>query len=334
MKFMWMLYLVVVLAGLGLVAAVVAWCFVVSMPGRKFQGPVQPLTKSEHFLREVLRVDLHVLATQIGERNISHCYQQLVRSAEWIESELRLAGYEIRRQKFVVDGKDVWNIEAESTGRMDTDKVIVIGSHYDTVPGSPGANDNGSAVVMNLALARWFANQQTSHTLKFVFLVNEESPYFMTQDMGAYRYAMECRANDVNVIGMISLETLGYYSSKPQSQRYPHPILNWIYPTTGNFVALVGNLKSRHWLRQMVGAFRQSPISSEGMAAPELLRDIFRSDHSAFWHFGYPGIMATDTANFRYPHYHTAEDTPDKIDYESLTRATVAMRQALLAIAE
>ncbi len=332
------MYVVVILAAalsiLLLTTLLIAWWHYVRMPGRRFRGTVPPLDDHERRLCDELRRDLLVLAGEIGERNVSCRYAQLIAAAEWIESQLVVAGYPTRRQEFEVNGQLVWNIEAERTGDVRAEEVLVVGSHFDTVPGSPGANDNGSAVVMNLALARSLAPAKMQRTVRFVFFVNEEAPYFMTPDMGALRYAEQCRRRKDKVVGMISLETLGHYDSEPGSQRYPHPVLGWLYPTTGNFVGFVGNRRSGPWIRELVAAFRPTRFPCEGIAAPEFLRDIFRSDHSAFWHCGYPALMATDTANFRYAHYHTADDTPDKIDYEALARITKGLQHGLLRVAK
>jgi Zn-dependent M28 family amino/carboxypeptidase len=274
-----------------------------------------------------------VLAQDIGERNVSQRHAQLMEAAEFIERSLQQAGHETRRQKFVVNENTVWNIDVECAGRCHPEEVVVVGAHYDTVPGSPGANDNGSAVVANLALARAFAHLAPNRTVRFAFFVNEESPYYMTDAMGSLRYAQECRANADNVVGMISLETIGCYLEEPMTQRYPIALLQHVYPTTGNFVAIVGNIRSRPLVHRVIRGLRRAQFRSEGMVAPRWMKDIFRSDHAAFWHFGYPALMITDTANFRYPYYHTSEDTVDKINYTTLARVVTGLRESLLELA-
>jgi Zn-dependent M28 family amino/carboxypeptidase len=184
-----------------------------------------------------------------------------------------------------------------------------------------------------LALARAFAGLAPARTVRFVFFANEEFPYYMTPDMGSLRYAQRCKARNENIVGMITLETIGYYSDAPATQRYPVRLLNYLYPTTGNFIAMVGNRRSRRWVHQVVRAFRRTNFPSEGIAAPEWLRDIFRSDNAAFWHCGYPALMVTDTANFRYPYYHTSEDTVDKINFTALARVVVGFERALRELA-
>ena len=169
--------------------------------------------------------------------------------------------------------------------------------------------------------------------MRFAFFVNEEMPYYMTEAMGSLRYAQECRAKDENVVGMISLETIGCYLDQPFSQRYPLAVLQHIYPAKGNFVTVVGNLRSRRLVRSVIRGLRRVQFPSEGMAAPRWLKDIFRSDHAAFWQCGYPALMITDTANFRYPHYHSPEDTINKINYVALARVVAGLRESLLELA-
>lgn len=312
----------------------VAWRQMVWMPGRSFRGVVPPLSDKESQLREELKHELTVLAEDIGERNISQCYEQMVSAAKFIEGSLRSAGYDVCRQEIIAGEKPVWNVIAERPGSQQPDEVLVVGAHYDTVPGSPGANDNGSAVVANLALARAFTHIEPARTVRFVFFVNEESPYYMTQEMGSLRYAEQCRASGENVVGMLALETIGCYLQEARSQRFPVAALSYLYPTVGNFVAVVGNVRSRRLVHQVIRGLRRVPFPSQGMAAPHLLKDIFRSDHAAFWHCGYPALMVTDTANFRYPYYHTAEDTVDKINFTALARVVTGLRESVLEVCQ
>jgi hypothetical protein len=314
------------------VAFVWVWWRVAWMPGVRVSGGPARIEYPTSEIQSGLRRDLNILAGVIGERNISQRYSALVQSAEFIEHSLTACGCDVRRQEFEVDGKSVCNLIAEIGGTTHSNEIIVVGAHYDTVTGSPGANDNGSAVIANLALARLFADAVAGRTLRFAFFVNEEMPYHMTAAMGALRYAEVCRAQHENVIGMIALETIGYFVDGPQSQRYPLGFLRWFYPTTGNFLAFVGNAASRGWIHQVIRGFRETTFPSEGIAAPEWLRDIFRSDHAAFWQCGYRALMVTDTANFRYPFYHTPEDTPDKINYDALTQVVVGLAACLRAV--
>jgi hypothetical protein len=331
---------------LAFLAAVGARAALFWMPGRSWRGAPPPLDESERALREELRRDLQVLAVDIGERNIALRLENLRRAAEWIEGELRAAGHEVRREEYVADRERVWNVVAEVVGgqgrgaarseAIPNDNVLVVGAHYDTVPGSPGANDNGSAVVAALALARrWRPGGalRPGRTLRFVFFVNEEQPYAHTTQMGSWVHANGCAERGEKIAGMICLETIGCFLREPGSQRYPKP-LNWFFPSTGDFLAFVSNRQSARFLRRAVRAFRRrGRVASEGVAAPESIRDIGRSDHWSFWQFDYPAIMVTDTANFRYVHYHEESDTPDKIAWDDYARAVSGVAAMLEELA-
>jgi Zn-dependent M28 family amino/carboxypeptidase len=287
------------------------------MPGKSFSGPLPPVTAAQQSLAEELRRDVTHLAGEIGHRDTEHP-EALARAAEFIEGEFRTAGLEPRRQGYEADGQTVFNLDAEVKGR--SDEVVVVGAHYDSVRGAPGANDNGSGVAAVLALARRTGRERPKRTLRFVAFVNEEPPYFQTEKMGSLVYARACKARGERVTAMISVETIGCYSDEKGSQHYPVP-LNMFYPSVGNFVAFVGDSGSAELVKRVVGTFRQRvAFPSEGAAVPGFLEGVGWSDHWSFWQCGYPGVMVTDTAPFRYAWYHTVGDTPDKLDYERTAR--------------
>src|SRR5436190_3522174 len=178
------------------------------MPGKNISKTV-PLSSDEITLREELRADVQKLAGEIGERNISH-YPQLNAAADFIEESFLRAGFRPRRDSYEVHGQACHNIEVEIPGARP--EILLIGAHYDSVFGSPGANDNGSGVAATLALARRFAGRKTQHTLRFVAFVNEEPPYFLSDEMGSFIYAGRCKARGDKISAMISLETIGYFS--------------------------------------------------------------------------------------------------------------------------
>jgi Zn-dependent M28 family amino/carboxypeptidase len=153
-----------------------------------------------------------------------------------------------------------------------------------------------------------------------VFFVNEEMPFFGSPHMGSVVYATEARERGWQVVAMYSLETVGYYRDEPGSQSYPW-LFGLVYPERGDFLAFVGDLRSRDLVRSSVRAFRAvAPFPSEGIAAPRAVPGLEWSDHWAFWQQGWPAVMITDTAFYRNPHYHTAQDTPDTLDYDRLAR--------------
>jgi len=270
---------------------------------------------------------VQMLAGKIGERNMLH-YAQLNAAADFIEDSFSRAGLHPRRDSYDVRGQGCHNIEAEIPGTRPD--IVLIGAHYDSVLGSPGANDNGSGVAALLALARRFAGKPAQQTLRFVAFVNEEPPYFLSGQMGSFVYAGRCKARGDRISAMISLETIGYFSDAPQSQTYPAPGLGVFYPTVGNFIGFVGNVHSRALLRRSIALFRKhAKIPSEGAALPSFVPGVSWSDQWAFWQHGYPGIMITDTAPFRYPHYHSATDTPDKLDYDRFALVVSGMQKVI-----
>jgi Zn-dependent M28 family amino/carboxypeptidase len=278
-------------------------------------------------LRAELKSDVQTLAGEIGERNMGH-YGQLNAAADFIEDSFSRAGLHPRQDSYEVRGQACHNIEAEIPGTRPN--VVLIGAHYDSVFGSPGANDNGSGVAALLALARRFAGKPAQQTLRFVAFVNEEPPYFLTEQMGSFVYAGRCKARGDRISAMISLETIGYFSDAPHSQTYPSPGLGVFYPTVGNFIGFVSNVHSRALLRRSIALFRKhAKIPSEGAALPSFIPGVSWSDQWAFWQHGYPGIMITDTAPFRYPHYHSATDTPDKLDYDRFALVVSGMQRVI-----
>jgi hypothetical protein len=309
------------------------WWFGVRMPGKNI-SKAAPLSADEAALREELRADVQKLAGEIGERNMWH-YAQLNAAADFIEDSFSRAGLHPRRDTYEIRGQPCHNIEVEIPAQQGAAvsspaPFIVIGAHYDSVFGSPGANDNGSGMAATLALARRFAPRKPKHTLRFVAFVNEEPPYFLSDEMGSFIYAGRCRARGDKISAMISLETIGYFSDAPRSQTYPSPGLGFFYPKVGNFIGFVSNVQSRTLLRRVVAAFRMhAKIPSEGAALPAFIPGVSWSDQWSFWRNGYPGIMVTDTAPFRYPYYHSSSDTPDKLDYDRFTLVVSGMEKVI-----
>ena len=319
----WTVRIVVLFVLVGL--PVLGGCYMIRMPGRSHRGPLPPLSDEQSALRDELRRDLEHLSVTIGERNVFR-HEQLQESADWIEASLADAGLATSRQAYRVVGTEVENVVGELAGGAAADEIVVIGAHYDSVFGCPAANDNGTGVVATLALARAFRGTRPERTLRFVLFVNEEPPYFQSEDMGSLVYAKGCRERSENVVAMLSLETIGCYSNEKGSQHYPVP-LGFIYPTTANFILFVGNVRSRGLVRESVASFRRNAaFPSEGAAVPEFVTGVGWSDHWAFWQAGYPALMVTDTALFRYEHYHEPTDTIDRIDFDGFTRVVDGLR--------
>jgi Zn-dependent M28 family amino/carboxypeptidase len=301
------------------------------MPGKN-PSTAAALSPAEMTLRAELAADVEYLASEIGERNIPH-YPQLNAATEFIERSLASAGLQPRRDSYELHGRACHNLEVEIRGTRP--QVVVVGAHYDSVFGSPGANDNASGVAGLLALARRFAGKPTAQTLRFVAFVNEEPPYFQTEEMGSLVYARRCQARGDQISAMLSLETIGYFSDAPHSQKYPSPGLGVFYPTTGNFIGFVGNFPSRALVRRAIGVFReQAKILAEGAALPSFVPGVGWSDQWSFWQCGYPAIMVTDTAPFRYPYYHMVSDTPAKLDYDRFALVVSGMEGVIAELAK
>ena len=300
--------------------------YMAGVPGRAYRGPLPPLTDEERAL--VPRLKGHVVAIASREHNVAH-YDELEKSARYIETTLESYGYAVNRQTFDADdyvsgSKSVRNIEVviEPRNAGPETETVVVGAHYDSAPGAPGANDNGSGAAAVIELARLLGDlkRATTRRIRLVLFVNEEPPYFRTEEMGSWQYASALAARSERVAAMYSLETIGYYSDKPGSQRYPFPF-GLIFPDRGDFLAFVGTLAARPLVRASIRSFRtHTKFPTIGGVAPAFIPGIDWSDHWAFEQAGFPAIMLTDTAPFRYPFYHTAFDTPDRIDFERLAR--------------
>src|SRR5919201_30697 len=302
------------------VVAIVAllWWFGMRMPGKNM-SKAAPLSPDEVTLREELRADVQKLAGEIGERNMWH-YQQLSAAADFIEDSFSRSGLNPRRDSYELRGQACHNIEVEISGSRP--EILLIGAHYDSVFGSPGANDNGSGVAAMIELARLLRDLDAvgAKRIRLVFFVNEEPPYFLTEAMGSLHYGRALARRNERVVAMYSLETIGFYSSEQGSQVYPAPF-GLMFPDRGDFIAFVGMMGSRALVRETMRSFRShTSFPTIGGVAPGFIPGIAWSDHWAFAELGFQAVMVTDTALFRYPHYHRRSDTPDKVDTEKVAR--------------
>jgi len=306
--------------------------YILHMPGKTHTGPLPPLTAEEARVRDRLATHVQTLAGDIGERNLER-YPALLEAAGYIERTFTDLGYAPADEPFESRGRPVRNIVAEKRGDSAVAGIVLVGAHYDSVPGSPGANDNGSGVAALLELARLLADQPLPCTVRYVAFVNEEAPYFGSPQMGSLVHAEGARARAERIRAMLSLETIGYYSDEPGSQRYPFP-LNMFYPDTANFIGFVGNLGSRQLVRSALRTFRQTTaFPAEGAAVPERVPGVGWSDHWSFWQAGYRAIMVTDTAFYRYTPYHTEGDTPERVDYARTARVVAGLARVIAALA-
>ncbi|NIP73191.1 MAG: M28 family peptidase [Gammaproteobacteria bacterium] len=273
---------------------------------------------------------VHALAVSIGERNVFR--PDALRAAEsYIEARWREQGYAVEPQRYVTQGVSCANLEVTAGPLPPLDPLILVGAHYDSVLGSPGANDNASGLAVLLELSR-MAAADGAGGLRFVAFTNEEPPFFFTREQGSRLYAGRARRRGDAITLMVALETMGYYRSEPGSQRYP-PVFRWFYPERGDFIALVSNLRSLPRMRRLARAFRaHSDFPLEYAAAFAWIPGVAWSDHLSFWMNGYRALMITDTAFYRYPYYHTPEDTAEKLDYDRLAQVTDGLYRALRAL--
>lgn len=279
------------------------------------------------------RLAAHVRQIASSEHNTS-TPAALEKAALYLEATLAAQGYAVRRDEYTYDGRRVRNLEVSianiAPGKR-PDHVYIVGAHYDSAPGTPGANDNGSGTAAVLELARMFKGvvPVPGNELRFVLFVNEEPPYFGGEGMGSRHHARALKAGGQHVEAALILETIGYYSNARNSQRYP-PGVSAFYPDQGNFIAFVGTLGSSGLVRKTVAAFRKaSTFPAESLAAPSFVKGVTWSDHTSYNKEGYDAIMITDTATMRYPHYHRGTDTPDKLDYASMSKVVEGMASVI-----
>lgn len=303
---------------------VAALLWMTAVPGRSWQGAPPPLTTDQAALAQRLRG--HVVAIASEPHNLDHP-EALERAAGYLERTLAGMGYDVHRQVYRAGGRPVRNIEVVVDPATADAKTLVIGAHYDSYFDAPGANDNGTGAAAIVELARRLADLRgkSALRLRLVLFVNEEPPWFQTARMGSLVYATQLKRSGERVAGMMSLETIGFYSDRPHSQHYPTP-LDLLYPDKGDFIAFVGMTSSRGFVRRTIGAFRAHvPFPSQGGTAPGFVQGIDWSDHWSFAQVGIPALMVTDTAPFRYPHYHKTTDSPARIDYDKLARVVTGL---------
>jgi len=281
------------------------------------------------------RLQGHVerIAGSIGERNVWRPHA-LAAAARYVREQWGAQGLAVSAQGYRVEGQLCENLQVEFTGDDAGQGIVLVGAHYDTVQGSPGANDNASGVAGLIELARRLRDGRGARTVRLVAFVNEEPPFFYWGQMGSRIYARAARARGDDIRVMLSLEMLGCYRSEPGSQSYP-PFLKYFYPERGNFIAFVSNLRSRRALREVVAAFKaNSDFPVESLASPAIVPGVSWSDQLSFWREGYRAVMVTDTAFYRYRWYHSPRDTPEKLNYADMARVVDGLARAVRALAE
>jgi len=290
-------------------------------------------------MREQIKEDVQYLAGSIGERNM-HTSGTMDSAKSYISQRFKSIGYDVEDHQYtlqrgIYSGRTASNLIAEIPGSTRASEIIIIGAHYDTVPNSPGANDNASGVAVLLATAEQLKELSPERTVRFVAFANEEPPFFQTSDMGSFAYAKRSSERGESITGMIALDGLGYFDDSDGSQSYPLPGLGFAYSKSASFIALVTRLGDYSLLREVSASFKESgAIATESASLPGFLPGVNWSDHWAFWQHDYPGLLITDTLPFRDPHYHSPEDKPDRLNYENMARITSALTLTIQNLAD
>ncbi|MDZ7263356.1 MAG: M28 family peptidase [candidate division KSB1 bacterium] len=283
-------------------------------------------------IRKALHHHVDVLSNEFGPRN-SQQYAALTRAATYIEQEMRRCAPDIIFQNFEFDNKTYSNLTFEKLGKTRSDEIIVIGAHYDTVVNSPGADDNASGIAGLLEICRLLQTYENRRTIRFVAFTLEEPPFFATDHMGSHIYASACRQKEENIICMIALEMLGYYSRQKNSQQTPFTTSRKKYPHRADFIAVIGNQASQQIALQITHYLQQSPlIKTETYIPASYSAEIELSDHASFWKQNYPAVMITDTAFYRNPNYHEPTDTIATLNFRYFTRVVFSLSQALIQL--
>jgi hypothetical protein len=317
----WLLACVAVVAVLGLTT----W-LVLTQPMRVRSVAVAGVAKVEaSWLEERVRA-----LVAIASRSYDYP-ENLDRAAAYVHGELALAGGQVSDQPFVVDGDTYRNVCAAFG--PETAERIVVGAHYDAVDESPGADDNASGVAGLIALASLLSKETLRHRVELVAYSLEEPPNFATAAMGSAEHARSLRAQGVKVIGMLCIESIGYFHDEPDSQRYPLPFLGMWYPDRGDFIAVVSRVRDTRLVRIVKRAMLGStPLPVRSLNGPQAIAGVSFSDHRSYWDCDYPAVMITDTAPYRNPHYHTDTDLPMTLDYRRMALVVAGLRAAVLSL--
>jgi hypothetical protein len=278
-----------------------------------------------------LQAHVHKLSVEVSARDQSHV-ENLDRVATYIKDEFSQFTASVSEQPYRVQGKSYRNVIAQFG--PETEERIIVGAHYDAAGPLPGADDNASGVAGLIELARLLGQQQPPLRIELVAFTLEEPPYFGTKGMGSSVHAESLRQQNVRVRAMFSLEMIGYFSDAPNSQRFPGSVLSAFYPSTGNFISVVGRLGDWSLVRRTKAAMRSaSPLPVYSINAPTLVSGVDFSDQLNYWHAGYSAVMITDTAFYRNSNYHTAQDTEEKLDYKRMAMVVEGVHAAVVDLA-
>ena len=279
-----------------------------------------------------LQAHVHKLSVELVPRDENHL-ENLDRVAAYIKSEFSQTSAIVSEQPYRINRKSYRNVIAQFGPA--TDERIVVGAHYDAAGPLPGADDNASGVAGLIELARLLERQQLPLRVELVAFTLEEPPYFRTTGMGSLIHAQSLKEKDVRVRAMFSLEMIGYFTDAANTQHFPAGVLSAFYPSAGNFIGVVGRLSDWSIVRRTKAAMRKAtPLPVYSINAPSLVPGVDLSDHVNYWRAGYNAAMITDTAFYRNPNYHTAQDTEEKLDYKRMALVVEGVYAAVVALAQ
>lgn len=299
-------------------------------------APASALTPEQQKSVQAMKAVVEELSGRIGNRNYAEP-EKLEMAHRYIANQFKSLGYRVESFPFQIGQQTFKNIIAKKSkrngSRSSSADLLVIGAHYDTCF-NPGADDNASGVAGLIEAARVLKNEELSFEVQFIAFANEEPPFFQSDDMGSRRFTRWLKTQPVNVKGAIILEMIGYFREEKFSQTY-FPLVGPFYPNKGNFIALIGNFPSRHFLNEVHRGFKAAKqIQTESLIAPEFIPGITWSDHWSFWQEGWPAIIVTDTAYLRSPHYHQKSDLPATLNYDEMARVVTALKEAVLGLSQ
>jgi Zn-dependent M28 family amino/carboxypeptidase len=321
----------IVLVLLGLLMAASAW-FAITQP--LFESSVVKHEPAPAQLPDALRRHVQRLSVDFFPRDHTNV-KNLDATAEYIRNELQAAKATVTMQPFRVNGFNYQNVIGvfEGTASTANSPTIVIGAHYDAFGELPGADDNASGVAGLIELAKMLSQAPLKHRVELVAYTLEEPPHFRSERMGSHIHASHLAKRSTPIKLMISLECIGYFSDEPNTQDFPVPGLGLVYPTTGNFIAVVGRYADRASARTAKRAMRNAtPLPVHSISAPSFVQGIDFSDQLNYWAQGYSALMVTDTAFFRNKAYHTAQDTLDRLDYRRMADVVIGVHAAVRAV--
>jgi hypothetical protein len=277
-------------------------------------------------IKNELQLDIAYLQS-LGPRNSENqaAYEQLRKCEAWIIAKWESQGYTVKIHDVPIGERKYYNIEIEIPGTTSPAEIVIVSGQYDTLPDSPGANNNGSGMAALFQISNLLKNYHPQRTLRLIAFVNEEDPFFGTEMMGSYQYARRSHEQNEDIVVMLSLDAIGIYMDSSATQKLPFPF-SLFYPDRGNFLAFIGNLSSRSQVKEVTAGFKKGssfPIAAG--VAPEWVEGVTWSDHSSFWKFGYKGMQITDTGAYRSASHTTREDTMDKINFDALSRIVAGM---------